>query len=62
MRQRMCSLAVERPKVKIVFDRKVMGEATGQAVAEKVKELLEGKRKLSMVFAAAPSQNDSWTR
>jgi len=39
-----------------------MGEATGQAAAEKVKELLEGKRKLSMVFAAAPSQDDSWTR
>lgn len=58
MSERVRSLAVERLGVKIFPDRKTMGEAAGQAVAQKIKELLQKKEKLSMVFAAAPSQNE----
>jgi glucosamine-6-phosphate deaminase len=54
----MRSLTVERLKVEIFSDRKAMGEAAGQAVSGKMKELLKEKEQLSMVFAAAPSQNE----
>lgn len=58
MSQRIRSFAVEGLKVEIFSDRKAMGEAAGQAVARKMKEVLKQKEKLFMVFAAAPSQNE----
>jgi glucosamine-6-phosphate deaminase len=58
MGRRIRSFAVERLKVEIFSERKVLGEAAGQAVAGKMKNLLKEKEKLHMVFAAAPSQNE----
>jgi glucosamine-6-phosphate deaminase len=58
MSRRIRSFAVERLKVEIFSERKALGEAAGRAVAEKMKNLLQEKEKLYMVFAAAPSQNE----
>jgi glucosamine-6-phosphate deaminase len=52
------SFVVEKLKVNIFPDRIAMGQAAGQAVAKKMKEMLKGKEHLFMVFAAAPSQNE----
>lgn len=38
--------------------REEMGKVAASEVAEKIKELLETKQKISMIFAAAPSQNE----
>ncbi|MBM4339077.1 MAG: glucosamine-6-phosphate deaminase [Deltaproteobacteria bacterium] len=51
------SFKVDRLKVDIFEDRKTMGRAAGQAVASKMKEMLQ-KKDLFMVFASAPSQNE----
>jgi len=45
-------------RVKVFSDRKEMGQASGQAVAEKMREILKTRSELSIVFAAAPSQNE----
>jgi glucosamine-6-phosphate deaminase len=58
MNQEISSFAVDRLKVNIFPNRKAMGEAAGQAVAKKMKELLNEKQELLMVFGAAPSQNE----
>jgi glucosamine-6-phosphate deaminase len=58
MGRKIRSFAVERLKVEIFSERKALGEAAGQAIAEKMKDLLKEGEKLSMVFAAAPSQNE----
>jgi glucosamine-6-phosphate deaminase len=50
--------AVEKLQVRIFSNRKEMGKAAGQSVAEKMKEILRERRALSMVFASAPSQNE----
>lgn len=43
-----------------IFDtRKEMGEAAGGDAAEKIKELIEKKGEVNMIFAAAPSQNET---
>jgi glucosamine-6-phosphate deaminase len=56
--QKIRSFTVDRLKVKIFANREAMGEAAGKAVAKKMKELLNEKQELSMVFGAAPSQNE----
>jgi glucosamine-6-phosphate deaminase len=58
MSQKRHSFTVEKLKVEIFPDRKAMGEAAGKAVAQKMKDLLKERGQLSMVFAAAPSQNE----
>jgi glucosamine-6-phosphate deaminase len=58
MGRKIRSFAVERLKVEIFSERKALGEAAGQVVAGKMKNLLKKKEKLYMVFAAAPSQNE----
>jgi glucosamine-6-phosphate deaminase len=58
MSQKRHSFPVEKLKVEIFPDRKAMGEAAGKAVADKMIEVLKEKKQLSMVFAAAPSQNE----
>jgi glucosamine-6-phosphate deaminase len=58
MNQEMRSFTVDRLKVHIFADRKAMGEAAGQAVATRMKELLKERQELFMVFGAAPSQNE----
>ena len=58
MNQQISSLTVDRLEVKIFSNRNAMGEAAGQAVAAKMKELLKVKEEIFMVFGAAPSQNE----
>jgi len=58
MNQRIRSFTVDRLKVKIFANREAMGEAAGQAVAGKMKEVLNEKQELLMIFGAAPSQNE----
>jgi glucosamine-6-phosphate deaminase len=57
MDREMASKGVGKLKVKIFPDRIAMGQEAGQAVASKMKELLQAKD-ITMVFAAAPSQNE----
>ena len=52
------SFSVDKLTVKIYPDRRVMGKTAGQAVASKMSEILKKRKTLSMVFAAAPSQNE----
>jgi len=49
---------VENLKVKIFENRTLMGSAVAFEVAERMKELLDVKQTIRMVFAAAPSQNE----
>src|SRR4030042_3654116 len=49
---------VDKLKVQIFESRKTMGKVAGQAVAQKMREMLKEKEELVMVFAAAPSQNE----
>ena len=58
MNQPIHSLRVDRLEVNIFTNRNAMGEAAGQAVAARMKELLKGDREIFMVFGAAPSQNE----
>jgi glucosamine-6-phosphate deaminase len=58
MNQPIRSLTVDRLEVNIFPNRTAMGEAAGQAVAARMKELLKEKREIFMVFGAAPSQNE----
>ena len=39
-----------------------MGEAAARDIKAKIAELLAGKQGINMIFAAAPSQNDSHPR
>lgn len=52
------SFSVDKLTVEIYPDRRAMGKAAGQAVASKMREALKTRKRLSMVFAAAPSQNE----
>lgn len=45
--------------VKIFDSRDEMGKAAGRAAAEKIRELLSQKDEVNMIFAAAPSQNET---
>jgi glucosamine-6-phosphate deaminase len=45
-------------KVKIYDSRKTMGINAAQEAAAKIRELLESKDELNIIFAAAPSQNE----
>lgn len=58
MSQEMGSLVVDKLKVRISKDRKALGQAAGEAVAEKMREMLRYQKELFVVFAAAPSQNE----
>ena len=44
--------------VKVYSDREGMGQAAAQEVARRMVEAIEGTGKASVLFAAAPSQND----
>jgi glucosamine-6-phosphate deaminase len=58
MSQEMGSFVVNKLKVRIFKDRKALGQAAGEAVAEKMREMLQCQKELFVVFAAAPSQNE----
>jgi glucosamine-6-phosphate deaminase len=52
------AFAVDKLQVKIFSNRREMGKAAGQSVAEKMKEILRVRKTVSIVFASAPSQNE----
>ncbi|WP_408008525.1 glucosamine-6-phosphate deaminase [Pseudalkalibacillus sp. A8] len=49
---------VDHLEVKTFADRKALGDNAGRQIAEKIKDLLQQKDEIRMVFAAAPSQNE----
>ena len=49
----------DKLKVKIFDTRDEMGKAAGSAAAEKIKEIIAQKGVVNMIFAAAPSQNET---
>lgn len=51
----------DKLKIKIFESRKEMGAAAGGAAAEKIRELLAGQEEINMIFAAAPSQDETLT-
>lgn len=54
----MKEMVVDKLKVKIMPDRKEMGEVAAADIVAAIKECLAGKDEINMIFAAAPSQND----
>jgi len=52
-------LKKDKLTVKIFDTRSEMGNAAGSEAAEKIKELIEKKGEINMIFAAAPSQNET---
>ncbi|GAB3506576.1 glucosamine-6-phosphate deaminase [Spirosoma knui] len=49
---------VDALEVRVYTTRQEMGMAAGQDIAAKIKELLQEKESIRIVFAAAPSQNE----
>lgn len=49
---------VEKLRVEVYTDRRALGAAAGRDVGEKMRELLGRQKKVRMIFAAAPSQNE----
>lgn len=52
------TFSVEKLQVKLFSNRREMGKAAGQSVAEKMREILRMRKAFSIVFASAPSQNE----
>src|SRR5579883_2371119 len=50
-------MKVEKLQARVYVDRAALGRAAGEAAAAKLKELL-AKKPVSVIFAAAPSQNE----
>jgi glucosamine-6-phosphate deaminase len=50
---------VEKLKVEVYRDRAAMGAAAGSDAAARLKALLAAKKNVRMIFAAAPSQNET---
>lgn len=53
------SLQQDALQVQIFETRTEMGTAAGQAIAARMRELLAKKTEINMIFAAAPSQNET---
>lgn len=49
----------DKLSVIVASDRAEMGRIAGNAVAKKINELLKEKNEINMIFAAAPSQNET---
>jgi glucosamine-6-phosphate deaminase len=54
----MRELTREKLKVRIFETRSLMGIAAAEALSQKIRELLETKEVVNIIFAAAPSQNE----
>lgn len=54
----MREMTVEKLKVKIFDTREEMGKSAADDVSAKIRELLDEREHINIVFAAAPSQND----
>lgn len=57
MTQAIRTMKVEKLEARIFADRAALGRAAGTAAAEQLKTLLQ-RKPVSMIFAAAPSQNE----
>ena len=55
----MKEIIKDKLTVKIFDTRKEMGAAAGNEAAEKIRELIAKKGEVNMIFAAAPSQNET---
>ncbi len=55
----MKTIVKDKLTVKIYDSRADMGKAAGEEAAAKIKELIAAKGKVNMIFAAAPSQNET---
>ena len=55
----MKTLTKDKLVVKIYNTRNQMGDAAGKAAAELIKEYLNKKNEVNIIFAAAPSQNET---
>ena len=55
----MKTLAADRLEVRVYDTRAAMGEAAGGDIADTICALLKTKEELNMIFAAAPSQNET---
>jgi hypothetical protein len=53
-------LKIGHINVAIYMHKTVMGIAAGKAVANRLRDLLQQQKTVTMVFAAAPSQTISW--
>jgi glucosamine-6-phosphate deaminase len=49
---------VDKLRVEIYSNRKILGQKSAEAVSEKLKELLLHQENVRVIFAAAPSQNE----
>lgn len=58
MTESISCLQAGKLQVKIYENRQSMGEGAADDVANKIKELLNQKKELNIIFAAAPSQNE----
>lgn len=54
----MKELVADKLKVKIMSNRTEMGEVAASDIVAAIKEALNKKEEINMIFAAAPSQND----
>jgi glucosamine-6-phosphate deaminase len=54
----MRELTREKLKVRIFETRSLMGIAAAEALSQRIRELLETKEYVNIIFAAAPSQNE----
>ncbi len=54
----MKAYKVDKLAVEIYENRVLMGESAARDIKQKIKELLQTKAEINMIFAAAPSQND----
>jgi glucosamine-6-phosphate deaminase len=52
-------LTKEKLDVKVYASRKEMGNAAGREIAETMRKLLAEREEIHMIFAAAPSQNET---
>ncbi len=52
------SFKLDQLKVEVFANRIELGKAAGQRVSQKMREMLGHAQEISMVFAAAPSQNE----
>ena len=55
----MKQLMKEKLEVKVYASRKEMGDAAGREIAETMRKLLAEREEIHMIFAAAPSQNET---
>jgi len=58
MKEGVFTFSVGKLTVAVYPSRRSLGKAAGQAVASRMKELLGREKEVSLVFAAAPSQNE----